>query len=362
MRDISFRAQTILNVDDYAPARYARTRILSAAGFSVTDAATGAEALQLALELRPQLVILDIHLPDISGLDVCRQLKQNPATSRIVVLHISATSLAPSDVIGGLEHGADSYLTEPVDAGVLVASVRALLRAREAEEALAIITAQENERRRIALELHDDFAQRLSLVAMQLDLFRRTPAGIQAVKEQFDTLIQQVETLSDDIRHVSHQLHPSIVEDLGLESALKQLVREFEGIHKTPIQLSMQPLAGAIPRGTATALDRIAQEALRNTAKHAPGAPVAVNLSRAGDELRLTVRDNGPGFDMTTVRRRGGLGLIGMRERARLAGGRLSVFTEPGEGTEVVVTLSLGSERDRTVAAGGEVNTGSKAG
>lgn len=170
MRDVAFPAYTILNVDDYPPARYARTRIMSAAGFKLEEAGTGADALQLARELKPQLIILDIHLPDISGLDVSKQLKQDPSTAGIVVLHISATAVEPSDVIKGLEHGADTYLTEPVDAGVLVATVRALLRAREAEEALSVITALEDERRRIALELHDDFAQRLSVVAMHLSI------------------------------------------------------------------------------------------------------------------------------------------------------------------------------------------------
>lgn len=341
MRNVDFHAYHILNVDDYAPARYARTKALTAAGFNVIEAASGSHALELAIRDKPHLIILDVHLPDISGLEVCRKLKEDSSTARIPVLHISATAVEPLQVIGGLEEGADSYLTEPVDHGVLVATVRALLRAREAEEALAILTAQESERRRIALELHDDLAQRLSLLAMQLDLLRRTaPDSIEELAGRLEPLTRQVEALSDDIRRVSHQLHPSIVEDLGLESALRQLVSEFERIHKMPVQFAVQPLTSPVPRDTATALYRIAQEALRNAAKHASGAPVRVMLSEVDEEVRLSISDNGPGFDITTIRKHGGLGLISMRERARLAGGRFSVQTRPGDGTEIVVAVT----------------------
>ena len=340
MRDIDFHAHHILNVDDYAPARYSRSKALAAAGFKVTEAANGADALELAIDTKPHLIILDIHLPDISGLEVCRKLKEDSSTARIPILHISATAIEPSQVIGGLEGGADSYLTEPVDQGVLVATVRALLRAREAEEALAILNVQESERRRIALELHDDLAQRLSLLAMQLDLLRRSaPDSVEEFAGRLEPLARQVEALSDDIRRLSHQLHPSIVEDLGLESALRQLVTEFERIHKMPVQLTLH-LTSPVPADTATAFYRIAQEALRNAAKHASGAPVRVTLSEVDGEVRLSISDNGPGFDITTVRKHGGLGLISMRERARLAGGRFSVQTRPGDGTEIVVALT----------------------
>lgn len=342
IRDVDLKAYTILNVDDYAPARYARTKILSAAGFSVMEAQRGGEVFQLATENKPQLIVLDIHLPDISGLEVCKQLKQNPATAGILVLQISAISVEPSDVIGGLEHGADSYLVEPVDAGVLVATVRALLRAREAEEALSILTAQENERRRIALELHDDLAQRLTFIALQLDdLNRNTPESLQVLMARLEPLLRQVQTLSDDVRRIGHQLHPAIIEDLGFESALRQLVNDFHRVHKMRIHLTIQFLVSKVPLGTATALYRIAQEALRNAAKHAPGALVRMRLSVVDNELQLSIRDNGPGFDITTVHKQSGLGIIGMRERARLAGGKLSVDTEPGSGTEVVALMRL---------------------
>lgn len=125
-------ATTLLNVDDDEAARYAKGRWLRHAGFEVADAATGADALRQVEALKPALVLLDVRLPDMSGIDVCRQIKaQWPAT---MVLQTSATFMTTGDRIRGLEGGADSYLVQPIDAQELVAAVRALLRLHKAEE------------------------------------------------------------------------------------------------------------------------------------------------------------------------------------------------------------------------------------
>src|SRR5437016_2448471 len=129
------RGALILNVDDFAAGRYGRSQILRRAGFTVHEAATGAEALQM-LSLRPALVLLDVNLPDIDGLEVCRRIRADPETASAIVVHISASSLNPRDWIAGLDNGADLYLAEPIDGEVLVATVKALLRAHDAEGAL----------------------------------------------------------------------------------------------------------------------------------------------------------------------------------------------------------------------------------
>jgi PAS domain S-box-containing protein len=127
---------TLLNVDDYAPGLYARSRALRQAGFTVLEAATGTEALRLVAEHKPALVLLDVNMPDMSGLEVCRRLKSDPDTSAILVLHVSATATRGADRLQALEYGADTYLVEPVETEELVATVRALLRLRAAETAL----------------------------------------------------------------------------------------------------------------------------------------------------------------------------------------------------------------------------------
>jgi PAS domain S-box-containing protein len=130
------RRLTILNVDDYAPGRYSRTRTLRNAGFDVVEATNGRDALASLHEHKPQLVVLDVNLPDMSGIDVCRQIKQDPATAHVIVLHLSATSVGVDNKVAGLASGCDGYLTEPVDAEELIAHVNALLRLKRAEEEL----------------------------------------------------------------------------------------------------------------------------------------------------------------------------------------------------------------------------------
>ncbi len=126
----------ILNVNDSEAGRYATTRMLLKGGFTVLEAANGAAALELAAE-RPDLVLLDVKMPDMNGFEVCKRLKADPATAAIPVIFLSATYRDSGTVVEGLDTGADGYLTEPVESQVLLASVRAALRARAAEAAAA---------------------------------------------------------------------------------------------------------------------------------------------------------------------------------------------------------------------------------
>ncbi len=125
----------LLNVDDHESARYARSRILSIAGFSVHDASNGEETLALTEKYRPDLILLDVHLPDLNGIEVCRRLKSQQDCS-VMVLQISASALSAAHAKEALDAGADAYLMEPVDPDVLVATVKALLRLHQAERSL----------------------------------------------------------------------------------------------------------------------------------------------------------------------------------------------------------------------------------
>ena len=125
---------SILHVDDDEANRYVHTRMLQRAGFNVTEASTGTQALQLAAEIKPDLIVLDVKLPDIHGFEVCRKIKADPATAFIPVLHLSASFIQMEDKAEALEGGADGYLTQPVESRELIATVNALLRMRQAEE------------------------------------------------------------------------------------------------------------------------------------------------------------------------------------------------------------------------------------
>jgi signal transduction histidine kinase len=216
--------------------------------------------------------------------------------------------------------------------------------------AASLMTVQEDERRRIARELHDDLTQRLAVIDFELEKVRQElPAeGAALANAHLTTIRSRLTALTEDVRNLSHRLHPSIIEDLGLEVALRRLVHDFQRAHGIAIRCTTRSFDRPAPLPVETALYRIAQEALRNAAKHAPHALVTVTLSSTNDELRLTIEDDGPGFDVAEVRSKRGLGLVSIEERARLIGGHVDVRSVPCEGTEIVVRVrSAGREHQR---------------
>jgi signal transduction histidine kinase/DNA-binding response OmpR family regulator len=155
------RPVRILNVDDYQPSLYARSRVLRDAGFDVREATTGRDALRLAATESPDLVILDVNLPDMTGFEVCRRIKTDPGTASVLVLHLSATSVRENDRVRGLEFGADNYLIEPIQPDELIANVHALLRMRRAEQ-VARAAAEEAERRRREADVLTDLIRSIN--------------------------------------------------------------------------------------------------------------------------------------------------------------------------------------------------------
>jgi PAS domain S-box-containing protein len=206
-----------------------------------------------------------------------------------------------------------------------------------------LITAQEEERWRIARELHDDFGQRLAVMDMCAERLAEHMAGHPATlaadaQRELAMIREQIRELDAGMREVSHRLHPSVLADIGLPAGLRALVDDFR-LGGGEASLRVSEGFGEISLEIATALYRIVQEALRNVAKHAPGAPVRINLNETGQEIRLSIEDAGPGFDVNKVRAKGGLGLLSMQERARLAGGTLQVRTDIGTGTLLVISI-----------------------
>ena len=160
----------ILNVDDREVNRYIRSRILRGAGYETIEAATGREALQKAVFDRPDLVLLDVHLPDISGLEVCRLVKCDHRTAGVMVLQLSASAIELTDAVRGLDQGADDYLIEPVEPELLLAKVRSMLRLRAAEQSLR----QTNEDlKQFAFAVSHDLQEPLRMLASYAQLLDR---------------------------------------------------------------------------------------------------------------------------------------------------------------------------------------------
>jgi two-component system CheB/CheR fusion protein len=222
------------------------------------------------------------------------------------------------------------------------ATADALGRTQEELRALtaSLLRSQEEESRRVARELHDDISQKLAFLDMEMQQIAEEILKDQnGARTRLESLRQGIGRLSEEVRRISHRLHPSIVDDLGLPQALRALVEDFgerEGMLAT---FSSRTVPDEVPRQIAAGLYRIAQEALRNVAKHAGKTHVKVTLEGWDERLRMEVADLGQGFDPEGTR--AGLGLTSMGERARLIGGKLNVGSALGKGTTVTIEAPL---------------------
>ncbi len=204
-----------------------------------------------------------------------------------------------------------------------------------------LFSVQEEERQKVARELHDDISQRLSLLELLLNDLPQEAAKTGDGLTKFASIREQVQTLNTDVRDISHRLHPALLDDLGLPAALKALIDEFRDREGTPATFISKNLPPLPSQPALTALYRIAQEALRNVAKHAGKTHVKVMLEAQENRLRLEVADFGIGFDQESpgqITERG-LGLISMKERAHLAQGTLIVRSSLGYGTTVTADV-----------------------
>jgi signal transduction histidine kinase len=218
-----------------------------------------------------------------------------------------------------------------------------VLRAAQAEAATRdlssrLIDAQEDERRRLARELHDDFSQRLALVSVRLQVLR-PHAGNRATAE-LDRVSDDVRELASDVHRFAHQLHPAKLDQLGLATAVRSWCRvlsQQSGLH---IEAAVDGVPEALPPDVALCAYRVIQESTQNAVRHSGARTVTVSLSMPDGLLRLVVADDGRGFDVKPARR-GGLGLVSMRERVRPLGGTLTVESQPGRGTRVELGLPV---------------------
>ena len=206
-----------------------------------------------------------------------------------------------------------------------------------------LMTAQEQERRRISRELHDDVNQRLALLAMDLRALEQgSPTNGQGLRTGLRSVMTRTNQLSDDIRRLAYQFHPSILDDLGLAAALQQLAGDFESRTGIRTILVCEDHLEDIPEEAASCLYRVVQEAFANTAKHARTSRVEIELTADGSRLELTVQDHGCGFDPQRLTRRpSGMGLLNMQERVRAVAGTFTLHTAPGQGTCIRVTTPL---------------------
>ncbi len=225
-----------------------------------------------------------------------------------------------------------------------------ITRTRQTEETLRdlggrLITAQEEERSRVARELHDDLNQRMALLSVELEqLSQRMPASQSNLRSSINNVWERAQEISSEIHRVSYQLHPSKLDHLGLVAAVKSLCQELAAHHEIRISFREKGCSGPFPKDVTLCLFRIVQESLRNVIKHSGAREAKVTLEGTGPVIHLSVSDTGRGFDAGSLESKSGLGLISMRERLRLVGGVISIHST-AHGTKIEVSVPLpGSE------------------
>jgi two-component system, sensor histidine kinase and response regulator len=314
----------ILNVDDHAAGRYARGRLLRSAGYIVHDASSGLEALAKIEALSPALVLLDVNMPDISGLEVCRRIKTTPAARRIAVLQLSASAVTAEDRVGGLDNGADGYLIEPVDPEVLLATVRALLRIRKAEADLEAANSALAEANIKLTELN------LSLTHSNEDLQRFAYLASHDLQEplktmsSYATLVQRryrgkLDTQADEfLTHIQHgaMRMSDLIKGLLLYAEARQhqeaewkpvntedvIAVALDNLERSVAESRAVVTYGQLPviRGDELQLTQLFQNVVSNGIKYRrPGEAPRIAINATEDRNRLilfSVTDNGIGI------------------------------------------------------------------
>lgn len=226
---------------------------------------------------------------------------------------------------------------------------------KQAEEALAtvgrrLIEAHEEERTWIGRELHDDINQRLALLAVELDRWSQSVGKNSETQQRIHHAGQRVAEIAKDVQSLSHRLHSSKLEYLGLAKAVDSFCRELSAQNRIEINVTHEGVPRTLPKEISLCLFRVVQEALQNAVKHSGVRHFTVDLNGTTDAIELTVSDNGKGFEEQEAFTRAGLGLISMRERLQLVHGELLVKSKPGAGTTIYARVPLNRDELRAIA------------
>lgn len=346
----------ILMVDDQPGKVMSYEVILAELDENLLKATSAREALEILLKNEIAVVLMDVSMPEMDGFETAEIIHQHPRFQKTAIIFISAVHLTDVDQLRGYQRGAVDYISVPIIPELLRAKVRTFIdlhRKSQQLEALnvelrrlsmSLITTQDEERRRIARELHDGLGQELTAAKLMLQEFLQSEnfsgskaGSIQEVSGMIDGMLQQ-------IRNLSYLLHPPLLDEIGLRSALGWFL---DGLSKRGgFQTSLETHPTDFPRlpsEVETALFRIIQEALTNIFRHARAQKVWVNLVEKKKVIAVTVQDDGVGIlEYTAQFRPGntGVGIASMRQRAKELGGEMKMRNaNPGTIVEIVIPV-----------------------
>lgn len=318
----------------------------------------GEQAVVMATELQPDLVLMDIQLAGaLDGIEAARQIR-----TQLGLPVVFLTAFASDDVLARAKVTEPfGYILKPFSERELCTVLAMALYKHQAETRLLattrqlkalsqrVLEVQEQERRRVALELHDELGQLLTAIKINLQLGEqykdKAPPALHAQS------LRMVEEALQQVRHLATGLRPSMLDDLGLAPALKWVAEQSASRSGFKVSFHNERTRVRLASEIETACFRIVQEALTNISRHAQATLVDINLRREGTGLLLTVQDNGQGFDLAAMQARamagGSLGVLGMQERATLVGGRLDITATPELGCTVTLRAPWRTHEER---------------
>ena len=356
----------ILMVDDQPSKLLSYEVMLGELGENLIKATSGREALELLLKIDVAVVLMDVSMPELDGFELAELIRQHPRFQKTAIIFISAVHLTDMDRLKGYARGAVDYISVPIIPELLRAKVSVFAelhrRARQLEAlnhelrrlSQSLMTAQDEERRRIARELHDGLGQDLTAAKMMLgSLFQvhQTPeAKDQAAREANQMMDQAIK----QIRTMSHLLHPPLLDEMGLFSALRWYV---EGFAKRSGMETTLAIPHEFPRLSADleiAIFKIVQESLTNVFRHANAQKATVSLEERDNRVFISIADNGKGIDNGLAQlqpRSYGVGISGIKQRVEEHGGRLLLRNgSPGTIVEVIFPLKHVRNQSNTIS------------
>jgi signal transduction histidine kinase len=350
----------ILMVDDQPAKLLSYEAILGELGENLIKANSGREALDRLLKTDIAVVLMDVSMPELDGFELADMIRQHPRFQQTAIIFISAVHMSDLDRLQGYQRGAVDYISVPIIPELLRAKVSVfaeLHRKRRQLEVLnqelrrlssSLIATQDEERRRIARELHDGLGQELSAAKMMLEGLIRPDQSADWKARAALEATTSIQRAIQQVRSISHLLHPPLLDEVGLRCALEQYVEGFA--RRSGIETSIEPEPSTFPRlapELETAIFRIVQEALTNVFRHSEARKARVTLLKSEKQIVVTVRDDGKGIGEHVIEFRPGslgIGIAGMRQRVKEFGGELQIQNAtPGTSVEVVIPLSDGA-------------------
>ncbi len=343
----------ILMVDDQPAKLLSYEVILGELGENLIKATSGREALEHLLKNDIAVVLMDVSMPELDGFELAEMIRQHPRFQKTAIIFISAVHLTDLDRLKGYQRGAVDYISVPVIPELLRAKVSVFAELHRKAGQLEmlngelrrlsgrLIVMQDEERRRIARELHDGLGQ--ELVAAKILLHRVLQQNSEEVRrEAASDAVNIIDRGIQQVRSMSHLLHPPLLDEVGLLSALRWYLEGFAGRSGIETSIEVEPLE--FPRLSSeleTAIFRIVQESLSNVFRHSQARRAWVTLRLQRGQVMATVRDDGRGIDGPVAAQQPGsigIGIGGMSQRAKEFGGELRLApAHPGTLVEIVI-------------------------